>query len=98
MAFSSHINQCLGPDPVLARHLPLNVTSNDIFEKTNDGLILCKLINLAVPDTIDERALNKKENLNIYHKTENLNLALNAAKGIGCQVVNIGSQDLIEGR
>lgn len=26
------------------------------------------------------------------------NLALNAAKSIGCQVVNIGAQDLIEGR
>jgi plastin-1 len=30
--------------------------------------------------------------------TENQNLALNAAKAIGCQVINIGAQDLIEGR
>ena len=60
--------------------------------------VFSALINLAVPDTIDVRALNRKAKLNVYTKTENLNLALNAAKSIGCQVVNIGAQDLIEGR
>ena len=60
IAFSSHINQCLGHDPVLARHLPLDVNSNDLFEKSHDGLILCKLINHAVSDTIDDRAINKR--------------------------------------
>jgi plastin-1 len=70
----------------------------DLFERAHDGLILCRLINLAVPDTIDDRALNVKEGMNVYHKTENINLALNAAKSIGCQVINIGAQDIIEGR
>ncbi len=60
--------------------------------------MLCKLINLAVNDTIDDRAINKKESMNVYQKTENLNLALNAAKSIGCQVINIGAGDIIEGR
>ena len=59
---------------------------------------ISKLINLAVSDTIDERALNKKEKLNVYEKTENQNLCINAAKSIGCSVVNIGSQDLINGQ
>jgi hypothetical protein len=27
---------------------------------------------LAVPDTIDERALNKRDTLNVYQKTENV--------------------------
>ena len=36
--------------------------------------------------------------MNVYQKTENLNLALNAAKAIGCQVINIGAHDLIEGK
>jgi len=98
VAFSEHINHCLGETEYVARHLPLDVESYDLFEKAGDGLIFCALINLAVPDTIDVRALNKKANLNVYTKTENLNLALNAAKGIGCQVVNIGAQDLLEGR
>ncbi len=97
-AFSEHINFCLRSDPALATHLPLNCESMDLFEKTQDGLILCKLINLASHDSIDERAMNIKENMNVYQKTENQNLALNAARAIGCQVVNIGAQDLIEGR
>ncbi len=97
-AFSEHINFCLGNDPALSRHLPLNAESMDLFEKSNDGLILCKLINLASSDSIDERSMNMKENMNVYQKTENQNLALNAARAIGCQVVNIGAQDLIEGR
>jgi hypothetical protein len=60
MAFSEHINQCLDFDPVLKRHLPMDPNSDDLFTKTSDGLIYCKLINLAVNDTIDERAINKK--------------------------------------
>ena len=44
----------------------------DLFERAHDGLILCRLINLAVPDTIDDRALNVKEGMNVYHKTENI--------------------------
>lgn len=36
--------------------------------------------------------------MNVYQKTENQNLALNAAKSIGCQIINIGAGDLIEGR
>jgi hypothetical protein len=97
-AFSMHINFSLGHDPLLQRHLPLDPDSMELFTKAHDGLILCKLINLAVNDAIDERAINKKENMNVYQKTENQNLALNAAKAIGCQIINIGASDLIEGR
>lgn len=57
-----------------------------------------KLINLAVPGTIDERVINTKRVLNLWEKNENLMLFLNSAKAIGCTVVNIGTQDLAEGR
>lgn len=99
LAFSEHINNCLQSDTHASRHLPLGLEgSQDLYEKTGDGLIYCKLINLAEPGTIDERAINKKDTLNVYQKTENLNLAIQAAKRIGCQIVNIGPMDLIEGR
>lgn len=93
-----HINLCLEGDADLSHLLPLNVESNDLFEKCGDGLIICKLINCAQFDAIDVRALNRKKLMNIYEKTENLNLAINAAKAIGCQVVNLGARDIIEGR
>lgn len=57
-----------------------------------------KLINIAVPGTIDERAINTKGVLNPWERNENHTLCLNSAKAIGCTVVNIGTQDLVEAR
>jgi len=54
------------------------------------------MINDAVPKTIDERALNKT-NLNVFKIHENQNLAINSAASIGCSIVNIGAQDLVDG-
>lgn len=34
----------------------------------------------------------------LLHLQENLNLALNSASAIGCHVVNIGAEDLREGK
>ena len=53
------------------------------------------MINHSCPDTIDERAVNKKPNT-VYAKHENLTLALNSAQSIGCNVVNIDAHDLIQ--
>jgi plastin-1 len=78
--------------------LPIATEGNGLFHSVGDGVLLCKLINAAIPDTIDVRALNIKKKLNVYEKTENNNLCINAAKGIGCSVVNIGPADLIEGK
>ena len=65
------------------------------------------MINLTVPNTIDERAVNKPQNANtmlIKEKMsgalknvlikENLELALNSARAIGCNIVNIGAEDI----
>lgn len=55
-------------------------------------------MNVAVPGTIDERAINMKEKLNPWERIENHTLFLNSAKAIGCSVVNIGTEDLTFGR
>lgn len=39
-----------------------------------------------------------KENLNIYQKAENLNLAIAAASKVRCIIVNRGANDFIEGQ
>ena len=66
--------------------------------KKKRGAQFCsKLINLAVPGTIDERAVNKK-NLNTYTKLENLTLCLMSSQAIGCNIVNIDGHDLSKGR
>lgn len=56
------------------------------------------LINDAVKDTVDIRAVNLKTGMNTFQSTENQNIVVNSAKAIGCSVVNIGPQDLIEGK
>ena len=55
------------------------------------------MINHSCPDTIDERAINKK-NLTLYTKHENLTLALYSAQSIGCNIVNIDAHDLAKGK
>ncbi|ONM32225.1 Fimbrin-2 [Zea mays] len=97
-SYVGHINAYLADDPSLKSALPIDPATDHIFHITKDGVLLCKLINLAVPGTIDERAINTKRVLNLWEKNENHTLCLNSAKAIGCTVVNIGTQDLAEGR
>lgn len=97
-AYIDHVNTYLEDDEDLSRLLPIDCSSDDLFHIVKDGVLLCKLINVAVPGTIDKRVLNIKENLNLWERVENHTLCLNSAKAIGCSVVNIGTQDLMEGR
>lgn len=101
-AFTSHINAVLAGDPDIGARLPFPTDTFEMFDDCKDGLVLAKLINDSVPDTIDERVLNipgrKIKTLNAFHMTENNNIVINSAKAIGCSVVNIGSGDIVEVR
>ncbi|TMW96489.1 hypothetical protein EJD97_007270 [Solanum chilense] len=97
-SYVAHINNYLVRDEFLKKFLPIDPSTNDLFEISKDGVLICKLINVAVPGTIDERAINMKRMLNPWERNENHTLCLNSAKAIGCTVVNIGTQDFIEGR
>uniref|UniRef100_A0A8B9LKU7 Plastin-3 n=1 Tax=Astyanax mexicanus TaxID=7994 RepID=A0A8B9LKU7_ASTMX len=96
-AFVNWINTALEKDPDCKHVLPMNPNTDSLFKAVGDGIVLCKMINLSVPDTIDERTINKKK-LTPFTIQENLNLALNSASAIGCHVVNIGALDLREGK
>ncbi|WAR02402.1 PLSL-like protein [Mya arenaria] len=90
-AFADWINRNLSSDPDCEALLPIDPDSDDLYTKTKDGILLCKLINQSVPDTIDERTINKKKP-NVYQRTENHNLALNSARSIGCNVIGLLSE------
>ncbi|KAF1354096.1 hypothetical protein EJ07DRAFT_182732 [Lizonia empirigonia] len=100
--FTRHINAVLAGDPDIGDRLPFPTDTFEMFDSCKDGLVLSKLINDSVPDTIDERVLNKPgkkiKSLNNFHFTENNNIVIESAKGIGCSVVNIGAGDIIEVR
>ncbi|XP_053297787.1 plastin-3 [Pleuronectes platessa] len=97
VAFVNWINTALEKDPDCQHVLPMDPNTGSLFTSVGDGIVLCKMINLSVPDTIDERTINKKK-LSAFTIQENLNLALNSASAIGCHVVNIGALDLKEGK
>uniref|UniRef100_A0A8C6D7E5 Plastin-2 n=1 Tax=Moschus moschiferus TaxID=68415 RepID=A0A8C6D7E5_MOSMO len=96
-AFVNWINKALENDPNCRHIIPMDPNTNDLFSTVGDGIVLCKMISLSVPDTIDERTINKKK-LTPFTIQENLNLALNSASAIGWHVVNIGAEDLKEGK
>ena len=100
--FTRHINAVLAGDEDIGNRLPFPTDTFEMFDECRDGLVLAKLINDSVPDTIDERVMNvpgrKIKKLNAFHMTENNNIVIESAKGIGCSVVNIGSGDIIEVR
>ncbi|KAK3014525.1 hypothetical protein RJ639_010075 [Escallonia herrerae] len=93
-SYVAHINSYLRDDPFLKQFLPIDPATNALFDVAKNGVLLCKLINVAVPGTVDERAINTKRVLNPWERNENHTLCLNSAKAIGCTVVNIGTQDL----
>ncbi|KAI0319153.1 calponin homology domain-containing protein [Amylostereum chailletii] len=99
--FTNHINGILEGDADVGTRIPIPTETMQLFDEVRDGLIMCKLINDSVPDTIDLRVLNKptaRKPLNAFQMTENNNIVITSAKAIGCSVVNIGSSDLAEGR
>eukprot|EP00123_Amoebidium_parasiticum_P015980 comp23227_c0_seq1/m.37881 comp23227_c0_seq1/g.37881 ORF comp23227_c0_seq1/g.37881 comp23227_c0_seq1/m.37881 type:complete len:627 (-) comp23227_c0_seq1:284-2164(-) len=98
VGFIDWINYSLGHDEDLlsSQTVPVSDQGHGLYDACHDGVLLAKLINIAVPETVDERALNKKK-LNVYTIHENQTLVINSAKAIGVNVINIGAQDLIDG-
>jgi len=76
----------------------------DLCKKVKDGLLIAKFVNVAIPDTIDERALNKVvgkdgkvRELTLFQINENQNLGIAAAKSIGVVTTNVGAAELVAG-
>jgi len=97
LAFSDWVNSNLRHDTDLKHLLPIDPEGKALYDRVKDGILLCKIINHSCPDTIDERAINKK-NLTVYTKHENLTLALVSSQAIGCNIINIDAHDLAKGK
>ena len=60
IAFTDWINSSLNSDAELKHLLPISLEGMALFRAVEDGILLCKLINEAVPNTIDPRVINKR--------------------------------------
>jgi len=79
-SYSEHINWQFGEDEDLKGLLPINLQRPaSLFEALCNGILLCKMINQAKPDTIEMRAVNMKMPLSVYKIDENLLLVKGAA-------------------
>jgi len=96
-SFADYINQLLANEPDLKDVLPLNPKNDDLFRVVSQGLLLIKLINATKANVINEKKVIKKKNPNTFEVTANLSLAIDGCKEIGCNVVNIGPEDLQRG-
>ncbi|OAF69288.1 Plastin-1 [Intoshia linei] len=95
--FAEWLNIILGNDESIKyEKFPIKQNTEDLFVVIKDGIILCKLINIAQKGTIDVRAINFNK-LNVYKIHENMTLAINSAAAIGVSTVNIGAEDIISG-
>ena len=96
--FSRIVNNSLGEYQTMKNILPIKPDSDDLFSVLKDGVILCELVNYALPGTIDHRAINSKKPLNCFQTKENVVLGLASAKAIGCNVDRISPLDVAKGR
>jgi plastin-1 len=97
-SFADIISFSLQGDADLADLLPIDSETDALFGAVGNGILLCKMINNAVPGTIDPRAINTKKPLNIFQIKENLTLAISSAKAIGCVIISITPPLIIEKR
>jgi len=66
VCFAKLANEFLHGDEEVKEFFPLNPENDDLFHSMENGLVLSKLVNIAVENTIDMRALNKQKSMNIY--------------------------------
>ena len=66
IAFADWINHALDGDCDVAHKLPLASNGHDMYAKADDGVMLCKMINLACPNTVDCRVINTGKTISIF--------------------------------
>ncbi|KAJ3448392.1 fimbrin-2 [Anaeramoeba flamelloides] len=93
------INNELKYDLDLNHLLPIGTNTPDLIDAMRDGLLLCKLINHCVPETIDERVVNVFDEIvmekHMDEILENHTLCINSALAIGCSVKGITAKALV---
>ncbi|KAI9352106.1 hypothetical protein BDR26DRAFT_324818 [Obelidium mucronatum] len=97
--FKSYINTLLSEEQDLfsCGILPIPAEPHDsIFEKCRDGRLLARLVNYAMPGTIDETILRRNAK-HVLQQAENLNVVLQGATEAGVKLSNIDPNDILSG-
>ena len=84
--YSTLINHSLYGDKDLEGELPLESGNLDIFNKLNNGIIYCKLLNLCKKGVIKRKQINfhkEHKDLNLFEINSNLSRAIAVGKSLG---------------
>ena len=66
-----------------------------LWDAVSSGVLLSKLVNVTVKDTIEDVALNMDPKTP-FAAAGNHNICINGARKIGCKITNIGANDLMK--
>ncbi|KAL9647947.1 hypothetical protein ABK040_008216 [Willaertia magna] len=76
----------------------------DLYERLKDGLIFCHMLNKIRPDVIEWTKVNKRspanpnDEVSKFQQLENQNYVLDVAETVGCSLIGVGSEDLVDGK
>lgn len=93
--FARLINHFWKADEDLQDRLPMPVEDESLFHVFDNGILMCKMLMHLDPNCIDNRAINKQQNMNVYHVQENIKMGIAAAKGMGIKLIGIDPKDFI---
>eukprot|EP00300_Choanocystis_sp_HF-7_P017382 c19714_g1_i1.p1 GENE.c19714_g1_i1~~c19714_g1_i1.p1 ORF type:complete len:619 (+),score=166.55 c19714_g1_i1:169-2025(+) len=97
-ALCRFVSQSLASDPHVQSRLPLSPQDASMYVAAMDGVMLCKLVNVAKADELDERVVNTNVPLTDTAIHENVNLCLNSCKALGCALADVTVTDIVRGR
>lgn len=83
------VTHLLSGDEDCKNYFPIRPNTKDLFTILKDGVVLCKLNNCIQKGTIDERVINKKDDMSNLDKEDNLNLAIASSKSLGLPVNDV---------
>jgi hypothetical protein len=93
--FARLINHFWKDDEDLKDRLPMNTEDETLFHVFDNGVLMCKILMTLDPDCIDDRAINKQSDMNVYHVMENIKMGISAAKAMGIKLIGIDPKDFI---
>ncbi|KAF2072367.1 hypothetical protein CYY_006313 [Polysphondylium violaceum] len=96
VAYSKFITERLSDVKELAeKYIPIDTTSDQLFTACSDGVLLNKLMESLFPTQVDLKGLVIKNKINPFEVIQNQNIVIKNATKVGCIIVNIGAQDLV---
>jgi plastin-1 len=91
------VNAVLKDDPDFKAIIPIK-DETKLMEEVQDGIMLAKLINFVIPETVDLKAFNRGPSLNSHLKQDNLRLSINGALKIGCASSTLSPHMILQGK